>query len=88
VNKKIDYEKIAPLEYIKSLESKEEGKIIEPSILTPIIKQVLAENPSIVADYKAGKTGVLGFFVGAVMKLTSGKADPGIVNTLLRDTLI
>lgn len=88
VNKKIDYTTMTPIEYIKFLESKTSDKIIEPSILEPIIREVLAQNPSVVADYKAGKIGVIGFFVGAVMKSTGGKADASIVNKILRDTLI
>ena len=87
VNKKIDYLTVTPEAYIKSRESKSADMIFEPSLLTPIIEQVIAENPNVVADYKAGKTGVLGFFVGAVMKLTSGKADPTIVNKLLIEKL-
>jgi aspartyl-tRNA(Asn)/glutamyl-tRNA(Gln) amidotransferase subunit B len=87
VNKKVDYEKVAPAEYIKSLESKNANKITDESILQPIIEKILADNPSVVADYKAGKQNALGFFVGAVMKQTGGKADAGITNKLLQSLL-
>jgi aspartyl-tRNA(Asn)/glutamyl-tRNA(Gln) amidotransferase subunit B len=48
---------------------------------------VLAANPGQVETYRAGKEGVLGFFVGQVMKETGGKADPKVVNKLLRERL-
>jgi aspartyl-tRNA(Asn)/glutamyl-tRNA(Gln) amidotransferase subunit B len=48
---------------------------------------VLAENPQQVEDYRAGKEGLLGFFVGQVMKQTEGRANPKLVNELLREKL-
>jgi aspartyl-tRNA(Asn)/glutamyl-tRNA(Gln) amidotransferase subunit B len=83
VNKKVDYAKVAPEEYLKSLASKSAGKITDEALLKPIIEKILADNPSVVADYKAGKQNALGFFVGAAMKATGGKADAAIVNKLL-----
>ncbi|MBV9332595.1 MAG: GatB/YqeY domain-containing protein, partial [Candidatus Eremiobacteraeota bacterium] len=44
-------------------------------------------NQKVVADYKAGKTNVMGFLVGQVMKASRGKADPAIVNELVRKKL-
>jgi len=87
VNKKIDYTKLTAEVYIKTLESKMASKITDQSLLEPIIKDVLIQNPSVVADYQAGKQNALGFFVGAVMKVTSGKADAGVVNQLLKKLL-
>lgn len=55
--------------------------------LRAIVEQVLAANPQAVADYKAGKAPALGFLVGQVMKATRGKANPAVVNQLLRDKL-
>jgi aspartyl-tRNA(Asn)/glutamyl-tRNA(Gln) amidotransferase subunit B len=55
--------------------------------LVPVIEAILAANPDQVATYRGGKEGVLGFFVGQVMKETGGKADPKVVNRLLRDRL-
>ena len=45
--------------------------------------QAVASNPKSVADYKAGKKAAAGFFVGQVMKLSKGKADPKIVGGLV-----
>jgi aspartyl-tRNA(Asn)/glutamyl-tRNA(Gln) amidotransferase subunit B len=55
--------------------------------LEPVIDAILAENPGQVATYRGGKEGVLGFFVGQVMRETQGKADPKVVNRLLREKL-
>ena len=55
--------------------------------LEPLVQRILDANPSQVATYKGGKQGVLGFFVGQVMKETQGKADPKVVNELLRGKL-
>jgi aspartyl-tRNA(Asn)/glutamyl-tRNA(Gln) amidotransferase subunit B len=55
--------------------------------LAPVIDAILAANPQQVETYRGGKEGVLGFFVGQVMRETQGKADPKIVNQLLRQKL-
>lgn len=52
-----------------------------------LVAQVIAENPSVVDEYKSGKQQVLGFLVGAVMKASKGQANPGIVSKLLKETL-
>jgi aspartyl-tRNA(Asn)/glutamyl-tRNA(Gln) amidotransferase subunit B len=59
----------------------------DESELGPVIDAILAANPGQVATYRGGKEGVLGFFVGAVMRETQGKADPKVVNRLLREKL-
>jgi aspartyl-tRNA(Asn)/glutamyl-tRNA(Gln) amidotransferase subunit B len=55
--------------------------------LGPIVERILEENPGQVAAYRGGKEGLLGFFVGQVMKETQGKANPRVVNDLVRDKL-
>lgn len=52
-----------------------------------IVEKVVAANPKSIEDYKAGKDRALGFLVGQVMKETHGKANPGIVNKFLLETL-
>jgi aspartyl-tRNA(Asn)/glutamyl-tRNA(Gln) amidotransferase subunit B len=59
----------------------------DASALEPAIDAVLAANPQQVETYRGGKEGVLGFLVGQVMKETQGKADPKVVNRLLREKL-
>lgn len=59
----------------------------DPATLLPIIDGLLAEFPDKAAAYRNGKTGLLGFFVGQVMKATGGKAKPQVVKDLVRDRL-
>lgn len=56
--------------------------------LTKIIKNVLEENKSQVDSYQKGNEKVFGFFIGQIMKKSKGKANPNIVNKLLREVLI
>jgi aspartyl-tRNA(Asn)/glutamyl-tRNA(Gln) amidotransferase subunit B len=55
--------------------------------LEPIVARILEANPGQVAAYRGGKEGLLGFFVGQVMKETEGKANPRVVSELVRDKL-
>lgn len=55
--------------------------------LQDMVTKVLTGFPEKVAEYKAGKLGLLGMFVGEVMKLSKGKADPKMLNKLVRETL-
>lgn len=55
--------------------------------LQPIIEEVLASHPDKVAEYKSGRKGLLGLFVGEVMKMSKGKADPKKTNQLIREHL-
>jgi aspartyl-tRNA(Asn)/glutamyl-tRNA(Gln) amidotransferase subunit B len=64
-----------------------ESAITDTAELDPILERVLSANESQVASYKAGKEGVLGYLVGQVMKETQGKANPKVVNELLREKL-
>jgi aspartyl-tRNA(Asn)/glutamyl-tRNA(Gln) amidotransferase subunit B len=61
--------------------------VSDESALGPAIDAVVAANPQQVETYRGGKEGVLGFLVGQVMKETQGKADPKVVNRLLREKL-
>ncbi len=61
--------------------------LADVSELEPIVERVLASNAAQVEQYRSGKTGLLGFFVGQVMKETNGGADPRAVNELLRAKL-
>ena len=48
---------------------------------------MLAANPNVVDDYRGGKTNVLGFLTGAVMKQSRGKANPALAQELLKEKL-
>ncbi|MGH9660583.1 MAG: Asp-tRNA(Asn)/Glu-tRNA(Gln) amidotransferase subunit GatB [Bryobacteraceae bacterium] len=62
-------------------------QISDAGAIEPIIDQIVAANPKQVEQYKGGKTAVLGFLVGQVMKASRGQANPGAVNELLRKKL-
>jgi aspartyl-tRNA(Asn)/glutamyl-tRNA(Gln) amidotransferase subunit B len=56
-------------------------------LLRKLCEEVIKENPNEVEKYRSGKKGVLGFFVGQVMKKTGGKANPKLVNQILTELL-
>ena len=68
---------------------KERGlsQISDTQELEEAISQVINDNPQPVADFKAGKEQALKFLVGQVMKATSGRANPKLVNELLKERL-
>ncbi|MBR4603570.1 MAG: Asp-tRNA(Asn)/Glu-tRNA(Gln) amidotransferase GatCAB subunit B, partial [Kiritimatiellae bacterium] len=63
------------------------GAVSDLSALEAFVEQAIAANPKSVADYKAGKKAAAGFFVGQVMKLSKGKADPKIVGSIVAKRL-
>ena len=62
-------------------------QISDDSQIISIIDKILANNSDKVSEYKNGKDKLFGFFVGQVMKETQGKANPAIVNNLLKEKL-
>ncbi|MBN2910432.1 Asp-tRNA(Asn)/Glu-tRNA(Gln) amidotransferase subunit GatB [Polycladomyces sp. WAk] len=62
-------------------------QISDEGQLRQIVEQVLAENQQSVEDYRNGKDRALGYLVGQVMKLTKGKANPQLVNQLIREQI-
>ncbi len=62
-------------------------QISDTGALEAIVDQVLAENPKELEQYRNGKTKLLGFFVGKVLKQTGGRADPKLTNQLLDNKL-
>lgn len=68
-------------EELNLLQSSDEGMIAE------LIEEVIAKYPEKVAEYRAGKKGLLGLFVGEVMKLSKGKADPKLASRLVETKL-
>ena len=63
------------------------GRIADPQAIDARVREVLAANPSAVAEYRAGKTRTFGFLVGQVIRATGGRADPSLVNAALRRAL-
>ena len=69
------------------IESQGLKQISDDGAIEEIIMTVISENPSQVKAYLDGKDKLFGFFVGQVMKLTAGKANPKAVNSILKDKL-
>ena len=62
-------------------------QITDSSAIESVVDRVIEANPGQVAEYKAGKDKLIGFFVGQVMKETKGQANPGQVNQILKAKL-
>ena len=71
----------------KIVEEKGLKQVTDTGAIEAIIDQVIADNPDNTAAYRAGKTVLMGWFVGQVMKASKGKANPGMVNQLLSKKL-
>jgi aspartyl-tRNA(Asn)/glutamyl-tRNA(Gln) amidotransferase subunit B len=69
------------------IEAKGLKQITDTSAIETVIDEVMAANPKQLADYRSGKDKLFGFFVGQVMKVTGGKANPAQVNDLLKKKL-
>lgn len=69
------------------VESKGLMSIANSDELIKIIDQILADNPDKLAQYRAGKTKLQGFFVGQIMKVTGGRAEPKLTNQILNQKL-
>ena len=62
-------------------------QMTDTSAIEKVIDEVIANNPAQVEQYKSGKVGLFGFFVGSVMKATGGKANPAVVNEIMKKKL-
>lgn len=66
------------------IEAKGLKQIDDPAVLEPILEKVFADNAEPFERFRGGEKALHGFFVGQIMKATGGKADPKVVNSLLR----
>lgn len=71
----------------KFVEEKGMVQLSDPAKLQPIIDDVVAANPQSVEDFHNGKDRAIGFLVGQIMKQTHGKANPQVVNKLLKESM-
>ena len=62
-------------------------QITDTGAIESLVDEVIANNPSQVEEFKAGKEQLMGFFVGQIMKASKGKANPGQVNQMLKEKL-
>ncbi len=75
---------IDPAAYVEEKGLKTEN---DTDALREIVEKVIADNPQSVADYRNGKEKAIGFLVGQTMKATRGKANPAVINQLLKELL-
>ena len=73
-----------PSKIIKEKELKQQS---DPKELEKIVIKVLGDNSDKVSEYKSGKEKLYGFFIGEIMKASSGKANPKLVNDILKEKL-
>ncbi len=76
-----------PEALVKKLQQEKENRVGDREELGKIITGVLRDNPTAAADYKSGKTEVLKFLLGQVMRKTTGRADPQIAKEILENLL-
>ena len=69
------------------IESRGLKQITDPAAIGAVIDEIIAANPKQLADYRSGKDKLFGFFVGQTMKATGGKANPVLLNDLLKQKL-
>ncbi len=77
-------ENVDPEKYV---EEKGLRVVSDEGALRRVVEEILEKNPQSVADYKAGKQKAMGFVVGQTMRAMKGKADPAVVNELVKELL-
>ncbi len=71
----------------KFVEEKGMVQLSDPAKLQPIVDEVVAANPQSVEDFHNGKDRAIGYLVGQIMKQTHGKANPQVINKMLKDSM-
>ena len=83
----LEYKEKSPSEIDEIVKSNRASKLSDESVILPIVKTVIDQNPKVVSDYKAGNASALQFLIGQVMRATRGKADAKIVAIILNNLL-
>ena len=86
-NVSITMSAVKSLSLIISVEEHGLKVVNDTDALTKTIEELLEKNPQSVADFKAGKEKAMGFIVGQTMRAMKGKADPAVVNQLVRELM-
>lgn len=84
VFEKVFAEDVDPKQYVEEHGLK---TVNDEGALKKVVEEVIASNPQSVEDYRNGKEKAIGFLVGQTMKAMKGKADPGMVNKMLKELL-
>ena len=83
----LEYKEKSPSEIDEIVKSNRASKLSDESVILPIVKTVIDQNPKVVSDYKAGNASALQFLIGQVMRATRGQADAKIVAIILNNLL-
>lgn len=88
IGKQILFELLAKGGTVKGIiKEKNLVQIADPAEIEKMVDKVLSENPKQLEQYRSGKTKLQGFFAGQIMKLSKGKANPGLLNKILLEKL-
>lgn len=88
IGKEVLFELLAKGGTVKGLiEEKDLVQILDPVEISKMVDKVISENPKQLQQYRKGKTKLQGFFAGKVMKVSKGKASPGLLNKILLEKL-
>ncbi|KAG2727767.1 hypothetical protein I3760_01G173400 [Carya illinoinensis] len=88
IGKEILFELLAKGGTVKGLiKEKDLVQIVDPVEIGKMVDKVLTENPQQLEQYRGGKTKLQGYFAGQVMKVSKGKANPGLLNKILLEKL-
>lgn len=88
IGKEVLFELLAKGGTVKGLiEEKDLVQILDPVEISKMVDKVISENPKQLQQYRKGKTKLQGFFAGQVMKVSKGKASPGLLNKILLEKL-
>ena len=86
INKKIDTN-LSPDDFAKKVIELAKPIEVDEDKLSNVIASIIKNNPKQVEQYKTGKTGLMGFFIGQVMKEMKGQVDAKNLNKLIEDLL-
>lgn len=88
IGKEILFELLAKGGTVKGMiKAKDLVQITDPAEIEKMVIQVVSENPKQLEQYRSGKTKLQGYFAGQVMKMSKGKANPGLLNKILLEKL-
>jgi aspartyl-tRNA(Asn)/glutamyl-tRNA(Gln) amidotransferase subunit B len=87
INNKVDINQIKPEDLPNIIFEKEKTTIMVERDLTKIIDEIIKENPDTIGQYLNGKTTVIEYLVGLVMKNTKGKGDPETIRKILKENI-
>jgi aspartyl-tRNA(Asn)/glutamyl-tRNA(Gln) amidotransferase subunit B len=87
VNKKVDIASVTPQQLVEQLLAQKSSVISDEGQIGQWVDEVISENPQLVETYKSGKVTVIGALIGNVMRKAGGKADAGVVKSLIESKL-